>query len=130
MHKGFLKIAALLGALSVGMGAFAAHALKEIVSQRVLVTFETAIRYQFYHLFALALVAILYKEFPNKRIVAAGWLFIAGILIFCGSLYMLCYVQATVQPGYKWLGPVTPFGGVAFIAGWAMLFAGVMGKKN
>jgi len=43
---------------------------------------------------------------------------------------MLCYVQATVQPGYKWLGPVTPFGGVAFIAGWAMLFAGVMGKKN
>ncbi len=130
MHKGFLKIAALLGALSVGMGAFAAHALKEIVSQRVLVTFETAIRYQFYHLFALALVAILYKEFPNKRIIAAGWLFIAGILIFCGSLYMLCYVQATVQPGYKWLGPVTPFGGVAFIAGWAMLFAGVMGKKN
>lgn len=130
MHKGFLKTAALLGALSVGMGAFAAHALKELVSQRVLVTFETAVRYQFYHLLALALVAILYKEFPNKRIVAAGWLFIAGILIFCGSLYMLCYVQATVQPGYKWLGPITPFGGVAFIAGWVMLLLGTFAKKN
>lgn len=130
MHKGFLKLAALLGALSVGMGAFAAHALKEIVSQRVLVTFETAIRYQFYHLLALALVAIVFKEFPNKRIVAAGWFFLAGILLFCGSLYLLCYVQATVQPGYKWLGPITPFGGVAFIAGWVMLFAGTLSKKN
>jgi uncharacterized membrane protein YgdD (TMEM256/DUF423 family) len=130
MHKGFLKLAALLGVLTVGMGAFAAHALKEIVSQRVLVTFETAVRYQFYHLLALALVAIVYKEFPNKRIVAAGWLFLAGIVIFCGSLYMLCYVQAAVQPGYKWLGPLTPFGGVAFIAGWVLLFIGISGKKN
>lgn len=130
MHKGFLRTAALLGALSVGMGAFAAHALKELVSQRVLVTFETAVRYQFYHLLALALVAILYGAFPNKRMVAAGWLFIAGIIIFCGSLYMLCYVQATVQPGYKWLGPITPFGGLAFIAGWVMLFLGTFSKKH
>lgn len=130
MHKGFLKTAALLGALSVGMGAFAAHALKELLSQRVLVTFETAVRYQFYHLLALALVAILYAAFPNKRMVAAGWLFIAGIIIFCGSLYMLCYVQATVQPGYKWLGPITPFGGLAFIAGWVMLFLATFSKKN
>lgn len=130
MHKGFLKTAALLGALNVGMGAFAAHALKELVSQRVLVTFETAVRYQFYHLLALALVAILYPAFPNKRMEAAGWLFIAGIVIFCGSLYMLCYVQATVQPGYKWLGPITPFGGLAFIAGWVMLFLATFSKKN
>lgn len=130
MHKGFLKTAALLGALSVGMGAFAAHALKEMVSERVLVTFETAVKYQFYHLLALALVGILYATFPNKRMIAAGWLFIAGIIIFCGSLYMLCYVQATVQPGFKWLGPITPVGGLAFIAGWFMLFLGTFAKKN
>ncbi|MEX0635712.1 MAG: DUF423 domain-containing protein [Ferruginibacter sp.] len=130
MHKGFLKIAAIFGVLSVGMGAFAAHAIKEIVSQRVLVTFETAVRYQFYHVLALVLIAIIYKEFPNKRIVAAGWLFIVGILIFCGSLYILSFVQAAVQPGYKWLGPITPVGGLAFIAGWVMLFAGVISKKN
>jgi uncharacterized membrane protein YgdD (TMEM256/DUF423 family) len=130
MHKGFLKTAALLGALSVGMGAFAAHALKELVSQRVLITFETAVRYQFYHLLALALIAMLYKEFPNKRMLAAGWLFIAGIIIFCGSLYLLCFVQAAVQPGYNWLGAVTPIGGLAFIAGWVMLFAAILSKKN
>jgi uncharacterized membrane protein YgdD (TMEM256/DUF423 family) len=130
MHKGFLKTAALLGVLSVGMGAFAAHALKELVSQRVLITFEIAVRYQFYHLLALALIAILYKEFPNKRMLAAGWLFIVGIIIFCGSLYLLCFVQAAVQPGYNWLGAITPIGGMAFIAGWAMLFAAILSKKN
>jgi uncharacterized membrane protein YgdD (TMEM256/DUF423 family) len=130
MHKGFLKTAALLGALSVGMGAFAAHALKELVSQRVLITFETAVRYQFYHLLALALIAMLYKEFPNKRMLAAGWLFITGIIIFCGSLYLLCFVQAAVQPGYNWLGAITPIGGLAFIAGWVMLFAAILSKKN
>jgi uncharacterized membrane protein YgdD (TMEM256/DUF423 family) len=130
MHKGFLKTAALLGVLSVGLGAFAAHALKQLVSQKELITFETAVRYQFYHLLALALVAILYKEFPNKRMLAAGWLFIAGTIIFCGSLYLLCYVQATAQPGYKWLGPITPVGGLAFIAGWTMLFAATSNKKN
>ncbi len=129
MHKGFLKTAFILGALCVIMGAFGAHSIKDIVSQRVVVTFETAVRYQFYHVFALLFAAILFKDFPNKLMIAAGWFFIAGIILFCGSLYMLCYVQATVQPGYKWLGPITPFGGVALIAGWLLMFFAVLKKK-
>lgn len=129
MHKGFLKTAFILGALTVALGAFGAHALKELVSQRVLITFETAVRYQFYHLIALMAVAILFKEFNNKWMLAAGYLFIAGIILFSGSLYMLCYLQALVLPGYKWLGPITPFGGLSFIAGWIMMFIAVLKKK-
>jgi uncharacterized membrane protein YgdD (TMEM256/DUF423 family) len=129
MHKGFLKTAFILGALTVAFGAFGAHALKEMVSQRVLVIFETAVRYQFYHLIALIVVAILYKEFKNKWMLAAGYLFIAGIILFSGSLYMLCFVQGLVLPGYKWLGPITPFGGLSFITGWIMMFIAVLKKK-
>lgn len=130
MHKGFLITAFILGALSVAMGAFGAHALKNLVSERVIITFETAVRYQFYHLLALMVVAVLYKDFRNGWMRAAGWFFIAGIFLFSGSLYMLSYVQALVLPGYKWLGPITPFGGVAFIAGWFSMLIGVVRKKS
>lgn len=122
MHKGFLRTAMLLGLISVAMGAFGAHALKGVVSDRVIVTFETAVRYQFYHVFAMLLCGILYKEFSNKTLILAGWCFIAGIVLFCGSLYVLAYSQATVQPGFKWVGPVTPVGGLFFILGWLFLF--------
>ena len=129
MHRPFLTTSFILGAASVALGAFGAHGLKSVLSAQQLITFETAVRYQFYHVFALALVAILYKEFPNKRIYAAGCFFIAGIVLFCGSLYALCYVQAAQISGFKWLGPVTPLGGVMFILGWIMMAAGVF-KKN
>ena len=130
MHKGFLKTAFILGAISVAMGAFGAHTLKDMVSERVLITFETAVRYQFYHLFALLAVGILYKDFKNRFMKAAGWFFIAGILLFSGSLYMLCYVQATVQPGYKWIGPITPLGGLCFIIGWIIMFLAISKKEK
>ena len=130
MHKGFLKTAFLLAALSVVMGAFAAHGLKSYISDKALATFETAVRYQFYHAFALMITAILHKDFRVAAIRAAGWLFITGIILFCGSLYLLTMVQGTVQPGYKWLGAITPFGGLAFIAGWLLLFAGLFKKKG
>lgn len=131
MHKGFLKVALLVGALSVIMGAFGAHALKDLVSERVTVTFETGVRYQFYHVFALLVVAMLYKEFNQKWLRAAGYCIIAGFVLFCGSLYMLSYVQALVLPGYKWLGPITPVGGAAFIAGWfCMLVAVFVSNKS
>jgi uncharacterized membrane protein YgdD (TMEM256/DUF423 family) len=129
MHKGFLKTAFVAGALAVALGAFGAHALKDLVSQRVVLSFETAVKYQFYHVFALLFAAILYKDYCNKWMVAAGWFFITGILLFCGSLYILCYVQATVQPGYQWLGPLTPFGGLAFITGWGLMWVAVLKKK-
>ncbi|MCP9753275.1 DUF423 domain-containing protein [Ferruginibacter sp. HRS2-29] len=122
MHKGFLKTAALLGALSVILGAFAAHGLKDMVSERSVATFETAVRYQFYHTFALFIAAIVYRDNRSRLVVWAGYLFIAGIVLFSGSLYGLAVVQGMVIPGYKWLGPVTPIGGVAFITGWVLLF--------
>lgn len=127
MHKGFLKTAFLLGALSVALGAFAAHGLKNYISNNAIATFETGVRYQFYHVFALLAAAILYKDF--KGVQTAGWLFIAGILLFSGSLYLLSAVQGMVQPGYQWIGAITPFGGLLFIAGWLWMFMAVL-RKN
>ncbi len=128
MHKGYLKTATLLGALSVAFGAFAAHALKQHVSDYAVSIFETAVRYQFYHAFALLAAGILYKEFPNKLIQWAGKLFIAGIIFFCISLYLLTFIKAAVLPGYDWVGAITPIGGLCFIAGWLCLFFGIRGK--
>ncbi len=128
MHKGFLKTAALTGVLSVMLGAFAAHSLKQILLPDVLQIFETAVRYQFYHVFALIAVGMLYKEFPGKLMKWAGYFFIAGILLFCGSLYLLCYVKHAALP-LNWIGAITPFGGTAFITGWIVLFAGIL-KRN
>lgn len=106
------------------LGAFAAHGLKQILAADTLQIFETAVRYQFYHVFALLAAGILYKDFTNKFIKWAGFLFIAGIILFSGSLYLLCYVKHQTLP-LNWLGAITPFGGAAFIAGWFCLFAGV-----
>jgi uncharacterized membrane protein YgdD (TMEM256/DUF423 family) len=128
MHKGFLKTATLLGALSVALGAFAAHSLKQHVSDYAVSIFETAVRYQFYHVFALLAVGILYKEFPNKFIKWAGKLFVAGIILFCISLYLLTFIKAAVLPGYDWVGAITPFGGLCLIAGWLCLFLGIKRK--
>ena len=124
MHKGFLKTAAILGALSVALGAFAAHELKQILSADILQIFETAVRYHFYHVFALLATGILYAAFPGKLMKWAGYLFIIGIILFSGSLYLLCYAKHNALP-LNWLGAITPFGGAAFIAGWLMLFAAV-----
>lgn len=127
MHRGFLKTALLLGALSVGLGAFAAHGLKNLFSSNAVAVFETGVRYQFYHVFALLATAILYKDFPSVK--TAGWLFIGGIILFSGSLYLLCVVQGFVQPGYRWIGAITPFGGLLFIAGWLWMFIAVLKNK-
>lgn len=122
MHKGFLRIAAILGALSVAMGAFAAHAMKGEVGDHALATFETGVRYQFYHIIALLITGILYKDFKFSSMIWAGRLFIAGIILFSGSLYLLAFIQASVKPGYGWIGAITPFGGAAFIGAWILMF--------
>lgn len=121
MHKGFLRTAAVLAALSVLLGAFAAHGLKGKINEQAIVIFETAVRYQFYHVFALFITAILYKDFHFSTTLYAGGFFIAGIILFSGSLYILAGLQAAVQPGYRWLGAITPLGGLAFIGGWLLL---------
>jgi uncharacterized membrane protein YgdD (TMEM256/DUF423 family) len=128
MHKGYIKTAAFLGALSVMLGAFAAHKLKQILTEQSLNTFETGVRYQVYHVFALALTALIYKEFGNKLISAAGILFMLGIGLFSGSLYLLTYFSAQSIVGYDWVGAITPIGGLFFITGWLCLSLGVKYK--
>ena len=130
MNKRFLLIAVVVGALSVILGAFGAHGLKQLVDDNALKIFETAVRYQFYHVFALALTAILYKEFSAKYLYYAGWFFIIGIILFSGSLYMLTYRAATNMDGLNWVGPITPIGGLFFIMGWVCLALAIAGKKS
>ena len=112
----FLVVAALLGALSIVGGAFGAHALKGQLTEAALNSFETGVRYQMYHAIALISVALLVKQHPDVSVLTtAGWCFIVGVVLFSGSLYGLSL------GGIKALGPVTPLGGVAFIAGWVCL---------
>lgn len=113
----FLVIASILGALSVIASSFATHALKEKLSQHFLEIFQTGSRLQMYHSLALLMVAFLLtiEEEPQSLIVVAGSAFITGIVIFSGSLYALSLT------GIKWLGAITPIGGVAFIIGWSCL---------
>lgn len=129
MQKGFIKLGALLGALAVISGAFGAHALKAIISDKSLAIFETGVRYQYYHVVALLITGILYKEFPNKYLLWAGRLFCVGVLFFSGSLYLLAFIDISENTGLKWIGAITPLGGACLIAGWLSLTAGIS-KKN
>ncbi len=124
MKRNFIIIAAILGAVAVILGAFGAHSLKAILTPEQLQTFEVGVRYHFYHVVALLLTAILYKEYTHKLLVWAGNFFIAGIFLFSGSLYLL-----STTTGFKMLGVITPIGGVCFIAGWLLLAFGCS-KKN
>lgn len=128
MHRSFLLIGSILGALSVALGAFGAHSLKKIVPPEAVTTFETGVRYQFYHTFALLLIAVLYEKFANKWLVWAGNSFLIGMLLFCGSLYVLTLLNATNNVGLRKIGILTPFGGLFFIAGWLFLMWGVSRK--
>ncbi|MBI2729210.1 MAG: DUF423 domain-containing protein [Sphingobacteriales bacterium] len=128
MHKAFLKTAAIIGALSVVLGAFGAHALKEKIPADALTIFETAVRYQFYHVFALLATGILFKEYPNKWINNAGKLFIAGMILFGGSLYLLTGFRAMHIEGMNWVGAITPLGGLSFILGWICIVIGISKK--
>ncbi len=113
MHKLFIFIGSISGMLSVMIGAFGAHALKNTLeaTQR-LETFETAVKYQFYHSLALILLGLLMLQVQHKAFTYSGYGFIAGILLFSGSLYALSLT------GYTKLGAITPLGGLAFIIGW------------
>lgn len=130
MNKCFIKTAAILGAVSVALGAFAAHGLKSIATEEVVSIFETAVRYQFYHVFALLAVGITYSQGKEKLLKWAGSLFIIGIILFSGSLYLITFFKVNSIAGMEWVGPVTPLGGVCLIAGWLMFFGGVAQKKS
>lgn len=117
MERIFFILAGVFGFLGVALGAFGAHGLKGMpnIDDRMLEIFETGVRYQMYHALALLLTAGLISRFPGWQIQLSGWMFVAGIVIFSGSLYIL------VLSGARWWGAVTPIGGVAFLIGWAFL---------
>ncbi len=124
-EKKFFQLAALLGALTVGIGAFGAHGLKPLLTEYQLDIFEKGVQYQFVHVLALLAASIQMQKNPESRALhLAGWLFVAGIIAFSGSLYLLaCRDLITFSVG--WAGPVTPLGGLCFIAGWLALMVSV-----
>ena len=118
MAKLFITLASLSGMLAVCFGAFGAHALRDRLDDYLMGVFETAVQYHFYHALALLAVGVIALNQPQTAMLkSAGWLFLTGTIIFSGSLYILALT------GTKWLGAITPLGGLAFIAGWACLAA-------
>ena len=114
----WIKLGGIFGGLSVMLGAFGAHSLKERLTEKSLATFQTGVLYQFMHSLALILVGILAMQFAEehqKRVQRPGWFFLVGIILFSGSLYSLAL------GGPRWLGPVTPLGGLSFMIGWGLL---------
>jgi uncharacterized membrane protein YgdD (TMEM256/DUF423 family) len=115
MVRTFWTLGCILALLAVAAGAFGAHGLRGRVTPELLDVYETGARYQMYHALALLVVAWALARWPGGAAVWAGWLFVAGIVLFSGSLYLLALT------GIRWLGAITPLGGLAFLLGWALL---------
>jgi uncharacterized membrane protein YgdD (TMEM256/DUF423 family) len=110
--------AGVAGFLGVALGAFGAHALKSRLAPEMLVVFETGVRYQMYHVFALLAAALAWTRWPARTFAVAGGLFVAGIIVFSGSLYLLAFT------GARSFGAITPVGGLALLGGWLCLALG------
>jgi len=130
MAKIFLRLAALLGAFSVILGAFAAHSLKEYLDPKDIEIFQTGVRYQFYHTFAILSLGIICTKYPQQFFKYSGIAFLAGIICFSGSLYLLAARFALGIESWTWIGPITPIGGLFFILGWVFLFIGITKEKS
>jgi len=129
-HKKILFIASILGALGVILGAFGAHSLKAVLSPIQLSGYETGIAYHFYHSLALIGIGILLAVNPNKWLKSAAILFLLGILLFSGSLYLLgCRELLGIDAWRSVLGPITPIGGLCFILAWIMMAVGVLKQE-
>jgi uncharacterized membrane protein YgdD (TMEM256/DUF423 family) len=122
MAKTILMTASILLALAVALGAFGAHGLKSQLSTDMLQTWKTGVDYHFYHALGLLLIGILAVSYPSELVKWSAILLTAGIVLFSGSLYALAI------SGIKWLGAITPLGGISFIAGWVLLFLAVWKK--
>lgn len=130
MQKIFLISGALLGGLAVILGAFGAHALKAKLSPESLQIFETGVRYQFYHALALLLVALLSDKMNSSSMNFSGYFFIAGVILFSGSIYLLATREILGIDSWKsFLGPITPLGGLCFVVGWILLLIAAI-KNN
>jgi len=111
----FFAVGCLSALVAVALGAFGAHGLRGRLVPDMLMSFEIGVRYQMYHALGLLAVGLALSRWPSSAVALAGWLFIAGTVVFCGTLYLLAV------SGQRWLGAVTPVGGAAFIAGWLVL---------
>ncbi len=124
MHSLFLLLGALSALTGVGMGAFGAHGLKAILSPELLAVYQTGVTYQMWHALGLIAIALLRQQAPRSSLLRwAGWLMFLGILLFSGSLYLLALLSQ------KWLGMITPIGGVSFLTAW-LLIAVFAAKKT
>jgi len=115
MERFFFSLGAVSALIAVAAGAFGAHSLRGRLSAEMLDIFEVGARYQMYHALAMLAVAWAYTRWPGSLVLAGGWLFILGTILFSGSLYLLSLT------GVRWLGAITPLGGVAFLVGWVCL---------
>ncbi len=123
MKSGFLLLGALSALTGVGMGAFGAHGLKAILSPELLAVYQTGVSYQMWHALGLMSIALISRQVPESGLLNwAGWLMFTGILLFSGSLYLLALLNL------KWLGMITPLGGVSFITAWVLI--AIFAAKN
>ncbi|MCB0697371.1 MAG: DUF423 domain-containing protein [Chitinophagaceae bacterium] len=129
MYRQAILAGAIFAAVAVILGAFGAHALKQVLDDSQLQTFETGVKYQFYHSFALLVTGLAYAHLPVKALRLASAFFITGVILFSGSLYLLTFLKMNGQVGLGGVGIITPVGGLFFIAGWIMLFIGFLQKK-
>ena len=109
-----IAVGCVLAGIGVAAGAFGAHMLKTMLEQPMLAAYDTGTRYQMYHAFGMILAGMAARLFGDPRLVTAGWIFAAGMVMFCGSLYGIALA------GLKWMGPITPLGGLTFIIGWGL----------
>lgn len=126
MKKNILIKAAILGCLAVIAGAFGAHAFEDILAPKQLLTYKTAARYQMYHAIVLLIVFILTLKFDSKHFKRAANFIFIGIILFSGSLYLLAFKEVWAIESLKFLGPVTPLGGLLMIVGWVFIIVGAI----
>lgn len=130
MHKHYLSVAAIFGGLAVALGAFGAHGLEKITTDTtILHGFHTGVQYQMYHALALLAVGIMFENFSVKRMKWAAVCFITGIILFSGSLYLLTFLKIQGSNFVRYVGPVTPLGGLFLIAGWVLLLLAAIKNK-
>jgi uncharacterized membrane protein YgdD (TMEM256/DUF423 family) len=123
MPRSLLLAAAVLGFSGVALGAFGAHALRQRLSPELLAVYQTGVQYHLVHAVAALTVALMVAQRPLTAFLAAGWLFVAGVVVFSGSLYVLAIT------GVRVLGAITPLGGLAFLAGWLALAVGALQQR-
>jgi len=128
VHKLFLIIGTILAGLAVALGAFGAHGLKKIVDSETLVIYQTGVQYQMYHALALLVIGILADRMSSTLINYTGFLFITGIVLFSGSLYLIASLRAMNKVVPTAVGLMTPIGGMIFILAWVLLLMALIKK--